>query len=346
MIVAPRAPVALTEYSVMKPYLALFRAGKSSLHPHAVAGLAAQNFDYALSWFADDPPAADAAVFVHMQKGAKWPGLYETIRAHWDMISQYRYVWLPDDDLLCVPEDVSRMFSISDELALDLAQPALTPDSFFSHIVTLQHVAYQVRFTNFVEIMAPALSIDMLARALPTIKDSVSGYGLDSIWPRLTQLGKVAIIDDTPVKHTRPIGGPNHAFSKNAGLEPIHEEWLVSATHFVEAPSDLHLTFGGLLKTGDAICIGSTPAEVDAVLATLLDSCRSLPASALQISRYLSNHVCYWSGQAHGAVRYPRDVLRVVLSRALKSNGIRFVMPAETGAGKPGEMQPARLATH
>ena len=118
----------------MKPYLALFRSGPKSLHPQAVQRLKDQNFDYALSWFGDDRPEAlgmaEGAAFVHMQKGAKWPGLEQTLIAHWEQIQQYRYVWLPDDDLLCVPEDVSRMFAICDELQLELAQPALTPDSY------------------------------------------------------------------------------------------------------------------------------------------------------------------------------------------------------------------------
>ena len=49
----------------MKQYLALFRAGPSSLHGAAVERLAEQNFDYALSWFGDEAPKmADGAVFV------------------------------------------------------------------------------------------------------------------------------------------------------------------------------------------------------------------------------------------------------------------------------------------
>jgi hypothetical protein len=330
----------------MKPYLALFRAGKSSLHPSAIERLGEQNFDYALSWFGDEPPAAEGAAFVHMQKGAKWPGLHATIAEHWDLISQYRYVWLPDDDLLCTPENVSRMFAICEDLALDLAQPALTPDSYFAHVVTLQHSAYQVRFTNFVEIMAPVLSIDMLARVFPTLREAISGYGLDAVWPRMTQLGKVAIIDDTPVRHTRPLGGPNYAFSKAAGLSPIQEDWLVCAQHFVEQPSDMHLTFGGLLQTGDAICIGSTPAEIDQVLATLMASCADLPLTALQAVRYLSNHVTYWSGQQQGQLRYPRTMLALAMERLFKAQGIRFVRPKDAGEGHPGGMTVAGLAAH
>lgn len=309
----------------MKPYLALFRAGPNSLHHHAVERLEAQNFDYALSWFGDQPPVhAQGAAFVHMQKGAKWPGLEQTLLAHWDTIQKYRYVWLPDDDLLCTPEDVSRMFAICDDLQLELAQPALTRDSYFTHIVTMQHPEFQLRFTNFVEIMAPVLSTDMLSRVFHTLAGQVSGYGLDGLWPRFSRLGKVAIIDDTPVKHTRPVGGPNYKFSKDAGLAPAHEDWLVSASGFVETPADFHVNFGGLLQNGDAICIGSTAGEIDAMLRALMTSCGGLKASALMVTRYLSNHFHYWAGGEMGHSRYPRALLRVVLNRELKHAGIRF----------------------
>ena len=312
----------------MKPYLALFRAGPNSLHHHAVERLDAQNFDYALSWFGDQPPVhAQGAAFVHMQKGAKWPGLEQTLLAHWDTIQKYRYVWLPDDDLLCTPEDVSRMFAICDDLQLELAQPALTRDSYFTHIVTMQHPEFQLRFTNFVEIMAPVLSADMLSRVFHTLAGQVSGYGLDGLWPRFSRLGKVAIIDDTPVKHTRPVGGPNYKFSKDAGLAPAHEDWLVPASGFVETPADFHVNFGGLLQNGDAICIGSTAGEIDAMLRALMSSCGGLKASALMVTRYLSNHFHYWAGGEMGHSRYPRALLRVVLNRELKHAGIRFPKP-------------------
>lgn len=310
-----------------KPYLALFRAGPGSLHSHAVERLDQQNFDYALSWFGDNTPREPGAVFVHMQTGAKWPGLEQTLLAHWDTIQKYRYVWLPDDDLLCVPEQVSRMFSVCDDLQLDLAQPALTPDSYFTHVITLQHSEFQVRFTNFVEIMAPVLSTDMLARVFPTLAGNISGYGLDAVWPHYSKLGKVAIIDDTPVKHTRPVGGPNYAFSEKAGLAPAHEDWLASATYGVERPADFHINYAGLLQSGDPIVIGSSASEIDVMLRNLMQSCNGKQMSALQLTRYLSNHFQYWAGGEMGHVRYPRAILRIVLNQALKHVGIRFPAP-------------------
>lgn len=318
----------------MKPYLALFRAGPSSLHPHAVQRLELQNFDYALSWYGDAPPSAPGAAFVHHVKGAKWPGLEATLMAHWDRIQKYRYVWFPDDDLLCVPEQVSRFFTICEDLRLELAQPALTPDSYFAHPVTLQHSAFQLRFTNFVEIMAPVLSVELLSRVFHTLRGQISGFGLDALWPRFTRLGRVAIVDDTPVKHTRPCGGPVYRFNEEAGLAPVHEDWLVSAGSFIETPADFHINFAGLLQTGDAICIGEEKHEINRVLGALMQSLQGLKVDPLPATRYLSNHFQYWvGGEFHGRPRYPRALLRVVLNRELAGTGIRFPDPAQAGAG-------------
>ncbi len=321
----------------MKPHLALFRAGPSSLHPHAVQRLAQQNFDYALSWFGDAPPAdAEGAAFVHMQKGAKWPGLEQTLRAHWDTISQYRYVWLPDDDLLVEPEVVSRMFAICTDLKLDLAQPALTPDSYYTHLITLQHARFQLRFTNFVEIMAPVLSREMLDRVMPTLAGQLSGFGMDTLWPRYTRLGKVAILDDTPVKHTRPVGGPNYRFNREAGVTPGQEDWLVSATHFVETQADFQINIAGLLQSGDAVCIGHTTTEAERLLGHLLKSLEPVDTNPLYLARYLGNHFNFWSGGEMGSPRYPRAMLRIVLNRELGHAGIKFPpAPKETDIRRP-----------
>ncbi|HSI47686.1 MAG TPA: hypothetical protein VLA61_05430 [Ideonella sp.] len=312
----------------MKPYLILYRAGPGSLHPHTIERLEQQNFDYALSWFGDEHPQAPGAVFVHMQKGPKYPGLERTLAAHWELISKYRYVWMPDDDLLCVPEQVSRMFVTCDDLQLELAQPALTPDSYFVHPITLQHAEFQLRFTNFVEIMAPVLSTEFLARVFPTLAGNISGYGLDSVWPRMSKLGRVAILDDVPVKHTRPLGGPNYKFNQQAGLTALQEDWITCASHFIDANGDFQINYGGLLQNGDAIAIGETEEEMEAMLQALLSSCSQVPVTALQVTRYLGQHYQYWGGGQQNRLRYPRSLISTLLERAVKPTGMRFKKPA------------------
>lgn len=308
-----------------KPYLALFRAGPTSLHPQAIERLPEQTFDYALSWFGQDAPEAPGAKFVHMQSGAKWPGLYATLKEYWPVISQYRYVWLPDDDLLCVPEDVSRMFMICQDLNLELAQPALTHESYFSHVITLQHKKFQVRFTNFVEIMAPIFSIDMLGRVLETMRGTISGWGLDYVWPRMSSMGSVAIIDETPVFHTRPVGGPNYKLNKAAGLNPVHEQWLASATHFVQHSGDVQVTYGGLLQDGDTLCFDTAAASTEKMLLELMLSISGAEhMTATQLTAYLSSHLYYANGDLLQHLQYPRGMVRVVLNRELRDSGLKF----------------------
>lgn len=310
----------------MSNFLALFRAGPNSLHGNAIERLNQQNFDYALSWFGEQPPEnASGALFVDYQKGSKWVGLEQTLRRHWGLIQEYDYVWLPDDDLLCNPEDVSRMFLVCQDLRLELAQPSLTLDSYFSHVITLQHREYQVRFTNFVEIMAPVLSKAMLLKIMPTLAGAISGYGLDAVWPRMSELGRVAIIDDVAIKHTRPVGGPNYKFNKEVGITPTQEAWVKTASHFIDVSWDYHINYGGLLQNGDTVSVGQDEVSFNCFLYTILKSCSGMPISALQLTRYLRHHFNYWAHADSGYPSYPRGMVALILNQAHKSVGLNFI---------------------
>jgi hypothetical protein len=100
---------------------------------------------------------------------------------------------------------------------LELAQPSLSLDSYFSWGITVQIPTTQLRWTNFVETMVPCFKATLLVRCLPTLIRYISGWGLDWVWPRLAdaEARKVAIIDRIAVTHTRPFGGPNYAFFKD-----------------------------------------------------------------------------------------------------------------------------------
>lgn len=312
----------------MKEYLALFRAGPKSLHKYTVEGIENQNFDYALSYFGDDEPPADGAVFVHRQKGPKWPGLEQTLRQNWDVVRAYKYVWLPDDDLLCQPDLVSRLFENCKKMEVDIGQPALTHDSYFTHVVTLQHKSFEMRFTNFVEIMAPVFSVGFLDRVLDTFSCNLSGYGLDALWPRMSRLGNVVIFDDVPVKHTRPVGGDNYVFNKASGVPAWMEGAICFAQSFVETPSDYHICFGGVMKDGTASALGGNPMELERLLSMLFHSLGGAPCGATQLTQYVANHLDYWRGREHGRVSYPRDLIRILLNQKLARLGIQAGEPA------------------
>lgn len=192
----------------MRDYLIVARVGDKSLHPLWLAGQ--RNWDLALSCFGTWPPERmqDCVVAEHVV-GPKWGPLHDFIARHADLIAGYRYVLLPDDDLLFSSEEMSRFFSICARHGFAVAQPSLDYDSFYSHPITIRRPLLSYRITDFVEVMAPCFRRDSLMKALPTFLASSSGWGIDDVWPGLLGGGqeRFAIVDEVSVTHTRPVGG-------------------------------------------------------------------------------------------------------------------------------------------
>jgi len=197
--------------------LIILRAGNKSLHPEWFKCSAAQEFDLVLSYFGDDEPPTVGNPLVHRVKGSKWEGIVSTLDFLGDRIDAYRYLWLPDDDLLLTVDDINRFFRACKQRNLDLAQPSLTWDSYYSHAVTLNNSALLYRSTNFVEIMAPCLKIPILKQVRPTLAENASGWGLDYLWPKIiNNQQSIGIVDEVMMRHTRPVGSAGHGIKASA----------------------------------------------------------------------------------------------------------------------------------
>ena len=210
--------------------LVIVRAGDTSLHEQWLEGDCERNFDLVVIYFADSPNRYRDLRYVRFNAegpfagGPKWPALHDFVRQWNHLIEEYDFVWFPDDDLAADCPTIARMFDLCAALQLDLAQPALTPDSYLSHPITLVNRSFLVRYTNFVEIMAPAFSRDFLQRCAPAFNENLSGYGLDYLWPTwITTPEKVAILDACTIRHTRPVGGPIYQAIAAHG-KSAHEE--------------------------------------------------------------------------------------------------------------------------
>lgn len=198
-------------------YLIIARVGDNSLHHHWINSKN-KNFDIFISYFGnEDNKYANNADYYEHVKGGKWPVIAALVDKNWEIISKYDAVWLPDDDLLVDTNSICKMFDLFTAFNLSLGQPALSIDSYFSHPCLLQKKNSIIRFTNFVEVMAPIFSLTSLERIKHTFSQSKSGWGLDFLWPHLVD-GKIGIIDSTPVTHTRPIGG--ELYRLNPELSP------------------------------------------------------------------------------------------------------------------------------
>ncbi|MFT4795500.1 MAG: hypothetical protein ACJAVR_002834 [Paracoccaceae bacterium] len=170
-----------------------------------------RDWDLVLSPYQDIPdlPEFDADAVIPLP-GGKWEALHAIFTDRPEMLAGRALIWLPDDDLEGSADTVARLFAIARAQGLDLCQPALTPGSAFSHFVTVQHLLTNVRYTNFVELMAPLMTPDVMRAALPQMKGRAGAKGLDFIWHRFVRApagARVAVIDAAAMAHRRPLGG-------------------------------------------------------------------------------------------------------------------------------------------
>lgn len=192
--------------------LVIVRAGANSLHrqwlqdDHEERG--SRGFDLLVAAYDPNVERLDRHGAGHVfLPGSKIAGLAELFRIYPDLLDGYDYIALLDDDLLVSGPALARLFDVGRLYSLDLFQPALSWDSYFSYAATLEMRSYRLRFTNTVEMMCPVFSSAHLKRALPLFG---LGYetGIDLVWTRLTNEPwlRYAIVDEVVIKHTRPVG--------------------------------------------------------------------------------------------------------------------------------------------
>ncbi|MBD0384329.1 DUF707 domain-containing protein [Paenibacillus sedimenti] len=193
-----------------KRFLVIARVRDDSLHKEWIKPSKYKNFDLYLEYYGDGgSDFRSDCDFYSEGKETKWPRIYKIIQKYREHIFKYDAVWIPDDDISVDCKTIHNMFKTFMKYELSLAQPALTMDSFYSHKITRQQKKYVLRYTSFIEVMVPIFSNKALQKCWKSFKLSQSGWGLDNIWPKFLAFpnNKIAIIDKTPVKHTRPVGG-------------------------------------------------------------------------------------------------------------------------------------------
>jgi glycosyl transferase family 25 len=221
---------------VRRRNLVVVRAGKNSLHQQWLNAGSKRNWDLVVSLY--DPDASfdhDEDVMVVRQCGGKWDGLY-ALFSQADILSNYDFVWLPDDDISTNSGAIDTIFDEMKKNELDVAQPSLTRDSYFSHFALMSCPAFQLRYTNFVEIMAPCLKTSLVQMILEDISESMSGFGLDYIWCRLSEETryKAAIIDHVAIRHARAVGRVLRGQMSKDGVVPENEELALRARYNVQ----------------------------------------------------------------------------------------------------------------
>lgn len=244
--------------------LVVLRAGDRSLHGQWIAG-PVRDFDLFISYYGNEPDRyrADTPLW-EARKGPKWPCIGDLLQAQPALVERYDAFWFPDDDLAVDTATINRMFALFRGFALVLAQPALTPESFRAHPMLLQRPGHVLRHTGFVEVMAPIFEREALRTCLPSFSRSRSGWGLDWVWPRLLGAERrqsIAILDATPVWHTRPLGG--ELYRNHPDMDP-HRDVERLILEYDLTPEELSSQY-----TWDACCARVRPGWLERIVQEL-----------------------------------------------------------------------------
>lgn len=149
----------------MNKYCVIAAVGKTSLHPQWICKRS--KFDLHLIVYDDSYELfKNDSLYVTEVKGCKFKLIYNYLRSNPNLISQYDYFYMPDDDISINSANIKR-----------LAQPAIA-NSYYSHDHTAKNKDFLLRFTNFVEIMQPCFSREALKKVLFTFDESKSGWVL------------------------------------------------------------------------------------------------------------------------------------------------------------------------
>lgn len=206
-----------------KKNLIIVRAGNDSLHNFWLdIPYEERSWDLVISFF-------DKKAFKKQKKlpgveklyfeGGKWSGIYDAATRTKEL--NYNYIWCPDDDIFSSGKTISHLFECMQRWNLQVAQPSLTPASFYSHIITMACPAFELRWTNFVEVMMPCFSKQLLLDLLPIFQNRHTGYGLDYLWSLngLCPPKSTAVIDSVQMTHTRAVGKVLADVVKNLGQD-------------------------------------------------------------------------------------------------------------------------------
>lgn len=228
--------------------LIIVRAGRKSLHHGWIDYGRTRNWDLYVCPFEAIPFQSDPSAQIIVGEvipGPKWSGLSQLFRTY-ENWRDYEFIMLADDDLFALPSVWERYFEMITEQRPLISQPALSSESYFSHLITCQNSHFCFRETNFIEIMMPCFRTDIFEAIIPTFDLSRTGWGwgLDFLWSHMLSNKGMIIVDDTPVIHTRPPGSMTDLVLK----QKLHAE-MMDILAIITTPN-MPKTLSGLNKDG------------------------------------------------------------------------------------------------
>ena len=118
-----------------------------------------RNFDIALVYYPQNiteevkTKLENIADYVFYENGFKYTVLKSVLNKH-PYLLNYKYFWMPDDDIKLVKGTTNLLFETADQYSLGISQPS-TSSKNISWKIVRHKPGYILRYSNFVEVMCP-----------------------------------------------------------------------------------------------------------------------------------------------------------------------------------------------
>lgn len=209
-------------------YLVFTSAGDAS---NVRGWLSGREFDLWVCYYGEgEDSLADIADHYFERKGGKVQNFYYALAQWRDQLAKYDAILLADDDIIISGGDINRLFSIREEYALKVLQPAFDLRGKNSHKLTEPRPLSKLRYVNFVEIGFPLFERKALLQFMEIYAPAVNCWGVDWWYSyfikKIYGNDSLAICDEilalNPFDRDKPKGSE---IEKLSSVKKLAEDW-------------------------------------------------------------------------------------------------------------------------
>jgi len=201
----------------------------------------------------------------------------------------YKYIGVIDDDIIFKISDFNYLLHIATIHDLDVFQPSIAKDSYFSHRRFVQRAGVMVAAIDWVEIMAPFYKQNLLLACEEYFLRTISGQGVDVyLMPVLQILNnqtKTGIVHAVQIKHARPIRSHERIYKNGLNNEQEIElirQASLSLVHAKENSAKFSARFKRIvLKEGNDTII-----KIEIIHNKIIQSIKNIIVIIKELSHY------------------------------------------------------------
>jgi hypothetical protein len=117
--------------------------------------------------------------WIEQRKGSKFQNFYYLYTTYPELISNYEYFFIVDDDIIINVNKINSLFTLARKYNLSICGPSFVSPSKISHQITKYIPGRLLTYTNFVEVNVPLFSRIALDLFIELFDPNLVGWGID-----------------------------------------------------------------------------------------------------------------------------------------------------------------------